>query len=347
MIKIKLEQLTEMIEKKYISVKKHPNHNLWIYNYTNAAQYEKIWNETTMTCRGLILDENGDVVARPFKKFFNIEEHEQIPNSTDFKIYEKLDGSLGILYWIGDVPHIATRGSFTSDQAIKATQMLHAMPEMWKCFDRYHTYLFEIIYPENRIVVDYGKKEGLVFLTAIDPATGFDVDMTIPMESAKVYDGISDLSTLKGMALENSEGFVIRWADGFRVKVKFAEYVRLHRLVTGVTERNIWEIIRANGSINELIAHVPDEFYKWILQTVFNLTQKYKEIFKAANDAIFMNGYASMSRKEAAIDIMTNHKDVSAVIFKMLDNKPVESIIWDMIYPAASKPFNVRSEDVT
>ena len=97
------ELLDEMIAAKYISEKKHPDADLYIYNYTQKAQFERFWNETTMQCRGLILDGQRKIVARPFKKFFNYGEHEtlSIPDGP-FKVYEKMDGSLGILY--GDYP---------------------------------------------------------------------------------------------------------------------------------------------------------------------------------------------------------------------------------------------------
>ncbi len=107
--------LNEMIEKKYVSKKKHPVKDIFIYNYTKNAQYEWLWNEATKKCRGLIMDSGDNIIANPFEKFFNLEEldakEQPIPNEP-FDVYEKVDGSLGILYWINDVPAIATRGSF-------------------------------------------------------------------------------------------------------------------------------------------------------------------------------------------------------------------------------------------
>ena len=63
------------VEQKFISEQKHPNLDLWIYNYTKRCQYEKKWDEVTTMCRGLILNKEGNIIARPFKKFFNIGEH--------------------------------------------------------------------------------------------------------------------------------------------------------------------------------------------------------------------------------------------------------------------------------
>lgn len=102
----------------------------------------------TKACRGLIVDAENWIVQRPFEKFFSIEQLEP------FDVYDKLDGSLGILYWVGDEPAIATRGSFISDQAKRGTEFLRARKDL--NLDRRYTYLFEIIYPENRVVVNYG-----------------------------------------------------------------------------------------------------------------------------------------------------------------------------------------------
>jgi len=116
---INVSLLNEMIESKMVRVQRHPYANLWIYNYTEHAQFSRTWNEVTLMCRGLILDENFNIVARPFPKFFNKEELSEgdIPN-LPFDVFEKMDGSLGIMYWVDGVPYIATRGSFESEQAL-------------------------------------------------------------------------------------------------------------------------------------------------------------------------------------------------------------------------------------
>ncbi|QOR67967.1 hypothetical protein IM538_07490 [Cytobacillus suaedae] len=61
------------VEQKYISRREHPtNKDIIILNYTENATYEKRWNELTLNCRGLIVNERtGEILARPFPKFFN------------------------------------------------------------------------------------------------------------------------------------------------------------------------------------------------------------------------------------------------------------------------------------
>jgi len=174
--------LKKDIEEGYISKKKHPTFDLWIYNYTNKTQYDWHWDGVTNKCRGLILDDNGCLVAKGFDKFFtydqiiNMGNEHTIPTDEHFDIYEKVDGSLGIMYFWDDVNYIATRGSFESDMAYEATKMIRDRYNHIVFYPEY-TYMFEIIYPENRIVVDYGDVRKLVLLAVYDNNTGEEYDI--------------------------------------------------------------------------------------------------------------------------------------------------------------------------
>lgn len=177
------ELLKEMVAQKYVNVQKHPTADLYIYNYSATCQYDQMWNEVTLACRGLIRDGQGNVVARPFKKFFNYEQVPDLP-AENFIATEKMDGSLGILYFVGDTPFIATRGSFVSEQAQKATEILRTKYGH-VVFNPEHTYLFEIVYKQNRIVVDYGDLEDLILLAVIETATGKELTRQEIYEWAK------------------------------------------------------------------------------------------------------------------------------------------------------------------
>ncbi len=80
-MKLNKDILLTLIEEGYVMVNTHPELPLMILNYTRKAQFEKYWNEYTLLCRGLIIDQDYNVIAMPFKKFFNYEEHkpEEIP----------------------------------------------------------------------------------------------------------------------------------------------------------------------------------------------------------------------------------------------------------------------------
>lgn len=335
------QELQELIDAGFISVQKHPSAGLYIYNYTPKAQYERLWNEITLQCRGLILDENMQVMARPFPKFFNLGELENqaIPGEP-FEVFEKMDGSLGILYWIGDQPFIATRGSFTSEQSVKANEILHRKyaPVLHR-LNRTYTYLFEIIYPSNRIVVNYHDMEDLVLLGVIDTQSGQEQDVEgHGFTPVKKYHGIADMTVLQNMQEENREGFVIRFAGGLRYKIKFEEYVRIHRIVTKVSNISIWEHLQSGEDLEPLLERVPDEFYHWVRKTAADLQQQYALIEQKARDEFRILN----SRKETALYF--NTCTYPKILFGMLDQRDYSRVIWKMLRPEFSRPF-IQSED--
>lgn len=339
------KELTEAVNNKLISVQKHPDTDLFIYNYTPKVQYEKLWNETTLNSRGLILDVNMNIVSKPFGKFFNIEEHspDEIPN-LPFDVYEKMDGSLGILYWIKDKPFIATKGSFTSDQAKHANNILYERyGALFDKLDKNSTYLFEIIYPENRIVVNYGQMDDLILLTIIDNSTGVERIEDIGFPIVKHYDGINDIYKLKNLKEDNREGFVVRFENGFRVKVKFEEYIRLHRILTNVSSKVIWEYLSTNQPLDELITKVPDEFYDWVKYVQKELIREHDYINNSAKEWFNILNKKGITKKEFALSVLEICPHISSVVFSLYNNKPHEQIIWKMIKPKYCKPFKVEN----
>ncbi|RYU97164.1 RNA ligase [Emticicia agri] len=331
-----IQALHELIANDYINVQKHNDADLYIYNYSAKAQYDRVWNEWTLACRGLIMNADYEVVARPFGKFFNWGElaNQVIPQES-FEVYEKMDGSLGILYWIGEIPYIATRGSFNSDQAKVATQLLHTKyATSIPLLDKTKTYLFEIIYPENRIVVNYGDTKALVLLGVIDTKTGEECALQqIGFEVVKLYDGINDLYQLKKLEENNREGYVIKFESGLRLKVKFEEYQRVHQIITRVSNVNIWEHLKEGNDLREILDRVPDEFYDWVKMTEQQLFESFKAIEAKAKSEFKMFG----TRKENALYYQTC--SYPAVLFKMMEDKPYDQIIWKMLRPKFEKPF--------
>jgi hypothetical protein len=353
-MEIKYEDIKPYIEKKLVSEQAHPeNGDVRIFNYTQHCQFEQTWDDITRQCRGLIMNvKTGEILARPFPKFFNYGEHVSkgwaIP-TTKPKVYEKLDGSLGILYVLNGRPAIATRGSFTSDQAIWATHWYRAnctivgqnvLPP------KDETFLFEIIYPENRIVVNYDFS-GLVFLASIDIRTGKQIPRKMQgtlmnmIRDAKEIP-YTDMPTLEKMDEPNSEGFVLFYPEeNVRMKIKFPEYVRLHRIITGVNEIALWEMLRDDKPFDELLEKVPDEFHQWVKNVVNKLVNEYNAIVgQCYKDRIKMDLTVGddATRKEIALFIQKNCQYPS-VMFAKLDNKPLGPIIWRMLRPSGAKVF--------
>jgi RNA ligase len=338
-----MEDLKELLEKGYISRRKHPSEELFILNYTAKAQYERLWNETTMSCRGLVVDSYGKIRARCFRKFFNhlevaSEVERRLADGLSFRAYEKMDGSLGILYWIRGEPFIATRGSFDSPQAIRANQILRSRPrpglrEDW-------TYLLEIIYPENRICLDYGARKDLVLLSAMDTESGEEVEAReAPFSIAQEVSLGSDFSSLGSMNLPNREGFVVRFDDGFRFKIKFDEYVRLHSIIFSVSSKSIWSCLKDDDQIP--LDLFPDEIYDWVRREKEGMESAYASVVSEATRVF--GDMKGLERKEFA-KIALKYR-YSSILFAMLDSKPYGHFVWKMLEPDYRTPSNEKIQE--
>ncbi len=339
MAKVDLAPLNALVEERYLSVQRHPSADLLIYNYTQKTQFEQHWNEYTLMCRGLIVRPDGTIVARPFKKFFNLEQHQGEIPLEPFTVTGKEDGSLGMLYFVENEPYIATRGSFTSEQAIRANSLLQErFGALRYLFKPENTYLFEIIYPANRIVVDYGSREDLILLAIIDTETGKEYDIRDipqwgPLSVVKHY---TDITSLRALEESNKEGFVIRFESGLRLKVKFAEYIRLHRLLTQVNARVIWDLQRNNQSFDDLLERVPDEFYSWVIVTRNTLIKQYSTIEAHCRSVAYSVQHLPTRKEQAAIVCKEQY---SGIIFSMLDQKNYQDALWRLLRPEAERPF--------
>lgn len=339
-----LEKLNKYYEDGLLYKQVHPSLPLTIWNYTEKVQYENLWDEVTLMCRGLVTDDTGDIVATPFHKFFNIEEGKFEPTEK-FEVYEKMDGSLGIVFWYRGQWVVATRGSFTSDQAIKAIEILKKYNT--DIMFRHLTFCFEIIYPENRIVLDYGDDEKLVLLGTFDK-NGKETDSEIwsqwGFDVVKKYDGIKDFKELKSMVKNDQEGFVVKFSNGDRIKVKGVEYLRLHKIMTNVTTTGIWEYLKNGEDVMELLKDVPDEFYKKIENYIKDLRYSYFQISEDVGKRFDYMMYGKYNDKEPITDrkefaewVFTQPKHMSGILFRMFDKKDYSEIIWNLIRPEFKK----------
>lgn len=332
-----LENLKLMVKEGYIDRKESGDGSV-LYNYTPEAQFGKVWNLETRLCRGLVTDDKDNLLARPFPKFWNLAEHAnpELPRIPDepFQVTDKLDGSLIVAYrdGFGDIQMHTRRGfnDYGARDWLKGKGLtLPIVPGT--------TWLMEWIYPGYRIVLDYGDREELVFLAVIDNRTGKDVYTSVPkfLSFPQLFlDGTSDQSEIDQLPdRDDAEGYVIRFDSGFRVKVKHPRYVQLHKILSGLTEHRIWEILSNSGSLDEILAIVPDETYEWIKDVTDELERQRLEIkvnaLKEYGQLIFR--VDPRDRKAFALEAMKSQ--YRSILFSMLDGKDYSKTIWKMIEP--------------
>ncbi len=232
-----------------IGVDFHPTDPLVKLNYTSTAHntlhaYPYGWTPAVRMCRGSIFDRSGDLIAHAFPKFFNRGEHPETmrpPVGQAWTATDKRDGHLGINFNYARDWHITTRGDFGSPSSRLGDTILrrqHLRTRWRKTIDPDVTVLTEIIDPATKVHVDYGSTSGLVLIGAYHRRTFIDYShsdlaslgqlLGIPVTEA--YEG-TDLDTLVALmddlTIRDREGFVVRFAQGLRMKIKFATYINL------------------------------------------------------------------------------------------------------------------------
>ena len=355
-----LAGLENEVAAKNVNAKDSPD-GLRMYAYSDRCVYERAWNAFSLMARGLILDPaNERIVATPFTKFFNYGERpmdDKIPDEP-FEVFEKLDGSLIIIYYHAGKWNAATRGSFTSDQAKWAQNKLEHQYDA-SALIRGCTYLAEAIYPENRIVVRYDY-EDLVMLSGFT-GDGHELDFR-QLEGAAIwagmelagqvfYNSITDLLADMPKISGNEEGFVLRLASGLRLKFKGDEYRRLHKCIAGVTPLALWEAMKTSpdGSTGNMSRDIPEEFWQdfdTISELLMTRLERTLRLMESEYTKI-----AELSDKELGLNLSTVAEGVRQWMFPyrksngfpMKPGSKLANAIWDSIRPTGNRLDGYRA----
>lgn len=311
---------------------------LTVYVYTELTQFDNLWNTVTRSARGIVFDNDGELVQRCLPKFFNHDEPMGILDSLSLKaqlpvVQDKLDGSL-----IKVSQHkkhglvVTSKASFTSNQAIWANDIIK---EQGYVFQEGYTYHFELIHPANQIVLNYGDKKGLVLLAIVENGTGkelnvykheyadqFEVVEKLPNEI------LSNVDKLNENGLH--EGVVANFGD-YRLKYKTDEYVRLHRIVTDLTPKRVWEALSQGQTIERL--NIPEEFLEWLETTEKRLNDEFKSIRDNALKEYEIT--KELSNKEIGL----SDNKYKSYIFSLRNNRSIDEMIWKQIKPKGGEEW--------
>lgn len=318
--------------------------NYLLFNYNAQATYQGDWNAFERMSRGLIIDKyNLEIRARPFDKFFNWGEHGWTSDARVDYAMQKMDGSLGVCWYDPEKEtwRITTRGSFDSEQAKWATVYLHRQYGMFidDNFSLDHTFLFEIIYPQNRVVVNYGGFQGLVLIGARINNTGdyYDDAMleafagTILCPTPRILDFLSIdniLDALKHIQGVKTEGFVTVHGDGTRWKFKGEDYLRIHKVVSTFSLKNVVKAL-GEGTFRQWLTGIPDEFLGEIKAMAKAITARVDGIEADVDRAIamltvqldYLHAEAKDRRKIFAQNVKAYYPELAPYLFRKLDGK--------------------------
>jgi RNA ligase len=346
---LNVAELGDLVRQGYIRCQTHPTLPLRIYNYTEKCTFDSAWNDITKKCRGLVVDDDQIVRARCYSKFWTVDQHEspftpEIPWHEPYEVYDKLDGSYGQGVPTEDGWIVSTRGSFASDQAIHATKILQ---ERYSGFTASLggtiTPVWEICYPENRIVVAYDFDD-LVLLGGVEIRTGRSISPEMMVQALGWPGPVVEkypsrpFEEMAAEDRENKEGFVLWFPrSDFRVKVKHANYVALHRVLTHANSRTIWECLRTGVELPQLDG-VP-EFDAWLENQRTTLVDLYGETRRDAVRLLNKVHHLDDRKSQAQYLLANGDKTLMAIVFRMLDGKNFDDLIWKSIKPEYSLPF--------
>lgn len=267
----------------------HPTEPLIGLNYTPLAhntlyKFPDGWTVPLRLCRGIVFDRDGNLVAKPFPKFFNYGEHPETSIARSFsgpvQISEKFDGHLGIIFQFNGRYFVTTRGSFESRTAKIATEMLAEIVDNLKwyqvCADSgnivtaHTTILVEIIHPETHVITNYGNAKKFVLIGAYDNVSLIDYgneDLVSIAEALLLKTAVSHsekgiaktMKLISSSKVKNKEGFVVRLENGIRIKFKFTSYIGKM-----VAEKLSYSYIMKrliDGNLKRMIDNLPEELY--------------------------------------------------------------------------------------
>lgn len=357
-----IEHITD-VEKAFDSnyFLKVEKHDCIIFNYLFMApevfpEISDADSKIRREFRGLTFDKNtGKILRRPFHKFFNYGERQETSNidiSKSHVIYDKIDGSMICPILLNDVIIWGTKlGETEFSHDVKDFVKLSPIPyeefvrSLYK--DGYNP-IFEWTAPENRVVIDYGKR-ALTLLAIRHITTGEYIDFndyadrySIPKCSYVYNEKFTDDFISLARKAEGIEGFVVHFDDGHMIKIKSDHYCQLHRVKSYISNEHDIVSLILNNKLDDLkpLLYSEDlqrlEFYESCLLKEFN---DYVDIINYVISSIRVG---KVSRKEFALEY-TDDPVIKSIVFSLWESELDDNLVKDSLTSYILKYTNKKS----
>lgn len=276
--------------------------NLLLLKYSKNI-WNTGWHNLAKQCRGKVINfKTREIVSYPFNKFFNLNEVEEtdldkmqslLDDADYISVTDKKDGSAIIVTNYNGEIIVNTNGEFNNDQIKWAKKLL---------LDKYnyfynnvpsgYTFVFELIHPENRIVLDYGDEEKLYLLAIRDLsnlkllrynnlvkiAKLFYLDITESFEFTCLDDFIDKTVNETKNIKEGWVFRVIKGKEDIMFKLKYQEYFRLSRIKSIPSLKKIYTLLQM-GTLDDVLSVSESDIKDTVMKEVQSLFD-YMERFK-------------------------------------------------------------------
>lgn len=236
------EELQEYVQTSNLVSMKPAGAGIYVLKYKKKVFYDDLWNDYLEECRGTIVDEDFNVVSRPFTKIYNYGIEAKAPvisDDTKVTAFRKVNGFMVAMTWYNGDVLISTTGSTDSEFVNMAKEMMlkHMPWADWQmalgnteCLGM--TFMFECCHPSDRHIVP--EEEGMYILGYRESNWESKVghDPFFLKELAEMFkchcpeSTTTNMVRLKEMAKEcQHEGYVFYTDDGQSAKIKSPYYL--------------------------------------------------------------------------------------------------------------------------
>lgn len=346
-MEVKIENIADVLpfikEGSGIIVSERSDHSIIDYVYTTDDMWD---SEMALQCRGLKFDGDGNIIGRPFHKFFNIGEKEapqDIAWNLPLTVLDKLDGSMVHPVRLNDELIFMTRMGAT-EQAKQAHSFADSgIIELCQhCIGAQMTPMFEFTSPKNRIVVAY-EDTRLTLLAIREFVSGryllhselealgqkFGVPVVKALGAIEEFQSFIDLAREE----EGIEGYVVAFEHGHRLKLKTKHYTLRHKALASVTlEKNVLEWV-LSGAVDDIVPLLAPKIARMLREyndSVFDaISKREEEVIEFADD------YRDLPRKEFAAKAKANlDSRIMGAAFAILDDRSPRKFLVDNLLRA-------------
>lgn len=209
---------------------------VYVLKYKKKVFYDNLWNEYLEECRGTLVDEDYNVISRPFTKIYNygIEKRAPILDDSDFvSAFRKVNGFMVAITWYNDDILVSTTGSTDSDYVKMALELINRdvyreVCKNWKGF----TFMFECVHPNDPHIIP--EEVGMYLLGYRENFWNSKVVVEFhelymlakQFECHEVgFHQITVGSLMRIVKCVKHEGFVFYTSDGISAKIKSPYYL--------------------------------------------------------------------------------------------------------------------------
>lgn len=130
------------------------------------------------------------------------------------------------------------------------------------------------------------------------------------------------------------------------IKLKQEDYVLLHRIITGLNARSVWDMLGEGQTLADICEPLPDEFHAWVETIAGDLEDQFSNILAGAtceHADILSRLPEGWGRGDyAAIAKASSNR---AWLFMLLDGKDPAPKIWRTLRPEGLvTPYGSRTE---